>query len=507
MHYDGTLRGYFSTPIIKDKNTGKGIEVNRKMSPMDIKKLNQMYPCKPAVNPYTIPCTDKFGSCCDELKDEQIAKKGLSQSLENANQNIKKLEDKNEKLEDQMTIEKVENENLRVRLRQLEREMADSSRKQRDLANKVHDLTNKNQNLQNALDTCPLDPTRIPTTTFLTSSTISSTTITIAGTTVDTSVPKRSLLMFDDNARNGKNERAVITQGLSHTFLYETGEEYKIGNKDKIIDSYGIGESVNYSFLGACGVLYKGVINFFGGFQDYGNQHFGFDSQLNFVKYELLEIDFNSPQCITFEFSGRGHSGDEEVVLLCFDRKNSRSCYKYDNEKLTPFALAQNNHYKARLGKYKDQLITVGDWKLHEETEILDHSYNGRYKWNIGLNYNFSPKGVIFEYSMVNIPEIKNKHEYLLLIGGRYSFNDDYSDKIHRYDGKWSFFGNLLFKRAYHSSVLLDGRVFIIGGIGKGNDRWMKTEIWDVSKLEFETKLTWPELKDWRNNFVFIILY
>ena len=46
MHYDGTLRGYFSTPIMTDKITGNSIEVNREMSPLDIKKLNQMYPCK-----------------------------------------------------------------------------------------------------------------------------------------------------------------------------------------------------------------------------------------------------------------------------------------------------------------------------------------------------------------------------------------------------------------------------------------------------------------------------
>ena len=31
-----------------DKITGNGIEINREMSPLDIKKLNQMYPCKPA---------------------------------------------------------------------------------------------------------------------------------------------------------------------------------------------------------------------------------------------------------------------------------------------------------------------------------------------------------------------------------------------------------------------------------------------------------------------------
>ena len=46
MHYDGTLRGHFANPILTDKITGKGIEVNKKLSPLDIKKLNKMYPCK-----------------------------------------------------------------------------------------------------------------------------------------------------------------------------------------------------------------------------------------------------------------------------------------------------------------------------------------------------------------------------------------------------------------------------------------------------------------------------
>ena len=45
MHHDGTLRGRFQNPVIRDKITGKGIEVNRKMSPLDIAKLNKMYPC------------------------------------------------------------------------------------------------------------------------------------------------------------------------------------------------------------------------------------------------------------------------------------------------------------------------------------------------------------------------------------------------------------------------------------------------------------------------------
>ena len=46
MHYDGTLRGHFSYPVMTDKRTGKGIEINRKMSSLDIQKLNKMYPCQ-----------------------------------------------------------------------------------------------------------------------------------------------------------------------------------------------------------------------------------------------------------------------------------------------------------------------------------------------------------------------------------------------------------------------------------------------------------------------------
>ena len=45
MHYDGTLRGSFVSPIMTDKMTGQGIKINKKLSPLDIEKLNQMYPC------------------------------------------------------------------------------------------------------------------------------------------------------------------------------------------------------------------------------------------------------------------------------------------------------------------------------------------------------------------------------------------------------------------------------------------------------------------------------
>ena len=48
MHYDGKVRNIFKHPIIKDKLTGNGIEVNKVMSQFDIQKINEMYPCKPS---------------------------------------------------------------------------------------------------------------------------------------------------------------------------------------------------------------------------------------------------------------------------------------------------------------------------------------------------------------------------------------------------------------------------------------------------------------------------
>ena len=77
--------------------------------------------------------------------------------------------------------------------------------------------------------------------------------------------------------------------------------------------------------------------------------------------------------------------------MICFDLNHQKNCYQYDDGGLTHFVDANENHYSARLGKYKDQLITVGDLSFNQKTEILDRSYNARYKWTLGPNYNFSP--------------------------------------------------------------------------------------------------------------------
>ena len=111
---------------------------------------------------------------------------------------------------------------------------------------------------------------------------------------------------------------------------------------------------------------------------------------------------------------------------------------------------------------------------------------------------------------MVNVPQIGFNEEYLLLIGGCIDgliLCSSFSDKVHKYNGRWTFFGNLQKKRAFHNSVLFNGRVFIIGGREDGRNGWKKTEIWDISKSRFETESTWPELNWWitYSNYAFLV--
>ena len=77
-----------------------------------------------------------------------------------------------------------------------------------------------------------------------------------------------------------------------------------------------------------------------------------------------------------------------------------------------------------------------------------------------------------------------------------------FSDKVYKYNGNWSFFGNLQKKRAFHGSISLNGRLLIIGGYEMWGNFWAKTETWDTSKSRFETELTWPELYNgqWTNH-------
>ena len=453
--------------------------------------------------------------CRDELIDEQNAKEAL-------NKNLEIMESENTELRNNLTSEKAENENLRNRIRQLEIEkigIQSEFRKVPEVVNEIQGLATENKNLKNDLDTY------VQSEKFMCKgSIVGKNGLSLLKTPAEIDIcedngiyekPKDSLLMFDGNARDGNDERAVMTRGLSSDVL-SWSKKYIIGNKDKIITSFNTNGAVKYSFNCACGVIYQGIIHFFGGSNDvdwnndynYENQHFGFDEKRNFVKYKNLEIDFECIACNTFNIA-QPNSHGKEVVLLCFDFHHLKNCYQFDDGELNHFADANEDHHGARLGTYKDQLITVGDWKNNQKTEILQ-SYNGQYKWTVGPEYDFSPTGVIFDYSMVNVPKIGLNEEYLLFIGGLYSYDERmtnpyvYSDKVHKYNGQWSFFGNLQKKRAFHGSVFLNGRVLIIGGVENWDEPWIKTETWDTSKSRFETESTWPELYDW-NYLVFVV--
>ena len=86
--------------------------------------------------------------CNDELRDEQISKGRLKQSLKNAKWNIQSLEKDFKELQKQMALDTTENEN---RIQQLERENTILSN---EMASKEKDLTYTNQKLQKSLENC-----------------------------------------------------------------------------------------------------------------------------------------------------------------------------------------------------------------------------------------------------------------------------------------------------------------------------------------------------------------
>ena len=174
MHYDGTLRGLvpINNPIMKDKKTGKSIGINRKMSPLDIQKLNNMYPCKsrkPTCGEFRralqvtfidYVCSDPNLKMRDEINDLKKERDDLNGKLDYFKGNLLSVRIKINTLEKknrQLTSDKIELENLRNRIMQLEAEKTElqsgCSQYQKETTIKVRDLTNENQNFRNAIDT------------------------------------------------------------------------------------------------------------------------------------------------------------------------------------------------------------------------------------------------------------------------------------------------------------------------------------------------------------------
>ena len=117
---------------------------------------------------------------------------------------------------------------------------------------------------------------------------------------------------------------------------------------------------------------------------NYENQHFAFDKNGAFIKYENLGHNFHTPQCTDINISisndqSRVKQGStngthplktwfrqvhgslvKEVVLICFDWNKQNACFTYDNDEVTEFVASNEYHFWARLGHYKNQIITVG---------------------------------------------------------------------------------------------------------------------------------------------------
>ena len=78
MHYDNTLNGAFPNPIMVHKTTGASIGVNKEMSPIDIRKLNTMYPCK----------SSTINAACGKLYLVVIKKAGVKITSSTVEQNF-----------------------------------------------------------------------------------------------------------------------------------------------------------------------------------------------------------------------------------------------------------------------------------------------------------------------------------------------------------------------------------------------------------------------------------
>ena len=50
MHYDSTLNGIYKNDPVMKKKDGSLIQINKEMSQLDFKTLNEMYPCYQGCN-------------------------------------------------------------------------------------------------------------------------------------------------------------------------------------------------------------------------------------------------------------------------------------------------------------------------------------------------------------------------------------------------------------------------------------------------------------------------
>ena len=152
--------------------------------------------------------------------------------------------------------------------------------------------------------------------------------------------------------------------------------------------------SHNYTMQGACGVVYKGEIHFFGGsefgqfgddgmarFYEFRYQHFTIETQrsgrmVKMTKKEDLDIGMKSHACSTFLPLSK------EIVILCFpktttmyfsDDKEYSACFLFDG-KITYIGQTNFHHYRGKLTQYKKNLIAIGGDRQSYRTEIMERT-------------------------------------------------------------------------------------------------------------------------------------
>ena len=251
--------------------------------------------------------------------------------------------------------------------------------------------------------------------------------------------------------------------------------------------------------------------------EDYGvehvtfrRQHFVIETQRSgqipkITKKEDLNVGFTNPSCSSFGVSSEIMPWfTTNFVIICFDKKRSKSCYSFDGE-LTKIGDSNAGHWFGGLANYKNHLVTVGGLG-NKITEIMERKRNGAYTWSVvEQDFEFNKKEELSHHSLVSIPSSQTCEEYVLLIGG--TGGTDAQNNVFKSNGTWFNFGTLNKPRSDHNSIYWNGAVYVIGGRHKANKKRTKIEIWDIANSPgvFNSSENWPDLLDWANPHLFIV--
>ena len=249
---------------------------------------------------------------------------------------------------------------------------------------------------------------------------------------------------------------------------------FNLGNNDKLMITFAREPSQNYTMKGACSVIYKGEIHFFGGeefsfgfgddgrarFYEFQYQHFAIEARKSgrmpkMTQKEDLDIGMKFHACSTFLPLSK------EIVILCFPKTTTMhfsddmeysACFLFDG-KITYIGQTNFRHFQGTLTQYKKNLIAIGDNRQSYKTEIMERQANGSLIWS-EVKYDFKlPYEKLTDFSLITIPATDFSEEYVLLTGGMVGYMDNTPLKnVFKFNGSWFDFGELKKLRGSHSS-------------------------------------------------------